>query len=53
MFLTPDCTDNRRMDEWVSLDQFDLNTVQLELVEEDAGGRSVLCTIHRPDQSQI
>ena len=27
------------MDEWVSLEQFDLNTVQLELVEEDAGGR--------------
>ena len=29
--------DNRRMDEWVPLELFDLSTVQLELVEEDAG----------------
>ncbi|KAG1677445.1 hypothetical protein FOA52_001900 [Chlamydomonas sp. UWO 241] len=30
---------NRRMDEWVQLEQLDLSSVQLELVEEDGTGR--------------
>ena len=37
-------TDNRRMDEWVALEQFDLSTVQVEQVDEPVGpgGRQVM-----------
>ena len=36
--------DNRRMDEWVALEQFDLSTVQVEQVDEPVGpgGRQVM-----------
>lgn len=30
---------NRRMDEWVSLEQLDLSSVQVSEVEEEVGGR--------------
>ena len=33
----PPRADNRRMDEWVTLDQLDLSSVQVESVEEQDG----------------